>query len=84
MISSLLWWHWVALALPILPNLWSIWHIRSRYFSNEQERSIWFLVAVFIPVIGGIAYIFVGRKRASKTPLQEGTCQGNRQQINDE
>ncbi len=78
MISSMLWWHWLILALPILPNLWSIWHVRSRYFASEQEKSLWFLVAVFIPVIGGIAYIFAGRKRASKIPLQDDSNEGNK------
>ncbi len=76
--ASLLWWHWVVLALPILPNLWSIWHIRSRYFISEQEKSLWFILAVFIPVIGGIIYILFGRRKASKTPLQDGACACNK------
>ncbi len=76
MVASLLWWQWLILILPILPNLWSIWHVRNHYFATEEQKSIWFLVAVFIPVIGGFAYIAVGRKRASKSPLQQdpSTC----------
>ncbi len=71
MIASLLWWQWLILILPILPNLWSIWHVRTHYFASEEQKSIWFLIAVFIPVIGGLAYIVIGRKRASKIPLQQ-------------
>ena len=62
------WWHWLVLALPILPNLWSIWHVRARTFPTEQEKSLWFLLAIFIPVLGGIIYIFWGRRRACPTP----------------
>lgn len=62
------WWHWAVLALPILPNLWSIWHVRSRNFASEQEKSLWFLLAVFVPVLGGLIYIVFGRRRACSAP----------------
>ena len=58
------WWHWLLLALPILPNMWSIWHVRAQNFATEQEKSLWFLLAVFVPVLGGIIYIIFGRRRA--------------------
>ncbi len=72
----MLWWHIVLLALPMVPNLYSIWHIRTHYFADEQQKSLWFLLAVFVPVIGGILYLAIGRKKASKTPLpeNENTC----------
>ncbi len=53
-------------AIPMLPNLWSIYHAFTRFFETREEKKLWILVAVFIPVIGGLAYIFVGRKRAQK------------------
>lgn len=58
------WWHFWVLALPILPNLWSIWHVRKHEFASDQEKSLWFLVSVFVPVLGGLVYICVGRRRA--------------------
>lgn len=58
------WWHFLVLALPILPNLWSIWHVRKHVFASDQEKSLWFLVSVFVPVLGGLVYICVGRRRA--------------------
>jgi hypothetical protein len=52
--------------LPVLFNLWSIWHIIPRDFRSPQEKMAWLGVAVFIPVLGGLAYIFWGRKHARK------------------
>ncbi len=56
----------VLLAIPILPNLWSIWHAFHRDFPTVQEKMIWISVAVFIPVLGGVAYILFGRPRSRK------------------
>ncbi len=56
----------ILLALPILPNLWSIWHAFNREFPTPAERLAWIGVGVFIPVLGGVAYLLVGRKRAKK------------------
>lgn len=58
------WWHIALLALPILPNMWSIWHVRNHDFATDQEKSLWFVLGVFVPVIGGIVYFCVGRRRA--------------------
>ncbi len=65
------WWHFLVLTLPILPNLYSIWHVRRHYFSTEQEKSLWFLLCVFVPVIGGIIYIIFGRRKARLVPVEE-------------
>ncbi len=65
------WWHYLVLFVPILLNFYAIWHVRMHYFSTEQEKSYWFLLAVFVPIIGGLIYILFGRKKALKAPLQE-------------
>ncbi len=52
------------LALPILPNLWSIWHIVHHDFATPAEKKGWIWLNVFLPVLGGIIYICVGRRRA--------------------
>ena len=64
---SLPWAVWVLiLTLPVL-NLWAICHAALRTFpSGPQERILWVMLAVFIPVLGGIAYLVFGLKRASK------------------
>lgn len=52
--------------LPILPNLAAIWHCFHRDFESVTEKKIWFGLAVFIPVLGGLAYWIFGRKRGRK------------------
>ena len=58
------WWQLSLLILPILPNLWSIWHVWAHRFPSEQERSLWFMLGIFVPVIGGVVYLLAGRRRA--------------------
>ena len=57
----------ILVALPILPNLWGIWHAFYHDFPNPQERLIWMGICVFVPVIGGLAYLFCGFRRSRKT-----------------
>lgn len=51
------------LALPMLPNLWGIRHAYRHRFQG-QRQIIWMLICVFVPLIGGLAYLLVGRSRA--------------------
>ena len=48
------WWHVLVALIPILPNLWSIWHIWNHRFSSFQQKAIWLVIAVFLPVLGGL------------------------------
>ena len=54
------------LLLPILPNCFAIWHCFHREFPTPLERMFWFLLAIFVPVLGGIVYLLWGRKRGVK------------------
>ena len=54
----------LILSLPILPNLWAIWHAFHRQFPTPIERLVWMFLATLAPVIGGLAYLVVGRARA--------------------
>ncbi|NLW81163.1 MAG: hypothetical protein GXY42_05755 [Desulfovibrionales bacterium] len=56
------------LIVPILPNLWSIWHLYKNEYPTPQERSAWLVAQVILPVLGGVGYILFGRKRALKKP----------------
>jgi|GEM_PF-436010 len=63
----------VLLAIPILPNLWSIWDAFHREFSSVNEKMAWIGLGIFAPVLGGLAYLFFGRRRSHKTqPPQAG------------
>lgn len=57
---------WILMGLPALPNLFGIWHAFHRSFPTAQERLIWLGVCVFVPVIGGLAYLVFGLRRAKK------------------
>lgn len=51
------------LALPILPNLWAIWHAMRHEFPGEREKYWWTLGVVFVPLLGGLAYLLFGLRR---------------------
>lgn len=57
------------LILPILPNLWGIFHAYKKQFPTPQERAAWLLCLVMLPVIGGVGYILFGRKRTQQNKL---------------
>mgnify|MGYP006279305903 FL=1 len=56
----------LLLIIPILPNLWAIWHSFRCEFNTPQEKMAWLAASVFLPVIGGIIYIIWGRRRGQK------------------
>ena len=69
------WWHPLVALIPMLPSFWSIWHIWSHEFETPQQRALWLVLVeswyqkdkvlvVFLPVLGGIIYIFTGRTKA--------------------
>lgn len=59
------WWHVLVAIVPILPNLWGVWHIWSHDFAGDlPKKAIWLLFCVFLPVLGGLLYLFIGRRLA--------------------
>ncbi len=56
----------VVFFIPILPNLWAIWHIFHNEFDTYNQKMMWLCIAVFIPVVGGIIYLFIGRKKVKR------------------
>ena len=60
------WWYILVALLPMLPTFWSIWHIWSHAFSSPLQRSKWLVLVGFLPVNGGLIYIFAGRAKAGK------------------
>ena len=59
----------MMLVLPILPNMWALKHCFHHDFPTEKEKQRWMMACVFLPCIGGLAYILVGRKHASKEKI---------------
>ena len=53
----------ILLILPVIPNLWAIWHIFRHDFATPAEKQGWIWLNIILPVIGGILYFFMGRRR---------------------
>ena len=64
---SLEWWQIALLFLPALLNLWGIWHAFNHTFETPLERVLWMVACVFVPVLGGVAYVLFGWRRAQLT-----------------
>lgn len=64
MFADIPFWALPVLFVPILPNLWAIWHLYKNEFPTNHERAAWIAAQVILPVIGGVGYIIFGRKRA--------------------
>ncbi|MBQ9407050.1 MAG: PLDc N-terminal domain-containing protein [Desulfovibrio sp.] len=58
------WWHILVALLPMLPTFWSILHVWKHEFATPQERALWLVLVVFLPVLGGLVYLVSGRKKA--------------------
>jgi hypothetical protein len=58
----------LLLGLPAIPNLFGIWHAFHHDFPGPQERLKWMGACVFLPVLGGIAYLIFGLRRAKRIP----------------
>lgn len=58
------WLHLALLIVPMLPTFWSIWDIWNHDFPTAEKRMFWLFFVVFLPVLGGIIYIFAGRRQA--------------------
>ncbi len=56
----------VVLVLVILPNYIAIWQSFHREFPSPLERMFWFLLAIFVPLLGGLVFLVWGRKRGRK------------------
>ncbi|NCC24605.1 MAG: PLDc_N domain-containing protein [Deltaproteobacteria bacterium] len=54
------------LLIPILPNLWGIWHTFRNDFETPQEKMLWIWLNTLVPVLGGVLYLLIGRRRIKK------------------
>ncbi|WP_029894955.1 PLD nuclease N-terminal domain-containing protein [Desulfohalovibrio reitneri] len=47
-------------------TLWAIRDAFSRTFPSTNEKIFWIQVSTMVPFLGGMAYLFMGRKRGTK------------------
>ena len=68
--SALPLWVYGLTGLLWLLTLGAIWHAWNHTFPNENERLIWMCVCVFFPVLGLLAYLSFGLRRAQKRSIR--------------
>lgn len=49
--------------LPLVLWVWALLDLLKSSFRSGSEKLIWLVVVVFIPLLGPLLYIFIGRKQ---------------------
>jgi hypothetical protein len=47
-------------------SIYSIWDAFHRNFKTTGEKMAWVQLAVLVPFLGGLAYLFFGKRRGEK------------------
>lgn len=53
--------------IPFIIVLWALVDILRNEFDPQQNKIIWVLVVVLLPVMGSILYFFIGRSQKRST-----------------
>ncbi len=56
----------IIFMLPVIINLWGIYHASRHSFPSSTERTYWMGLCVFLPILGGVIYFVFGRPRGVK------------------
>ncbi|MGE4292737.1 MAG: PLD nuclease N-terminal domain-containing protein [Desulfovibrio sp.] len=48
-------------------SIYSIWDAFHREFKSTGEKMAWIQLAVLVPFLGGLAYLFFGKRRGERT-----------------
>ena len=46
-------------------SAWGILDVWKRNFESSMEKSLWMQICIFIPILGTLTYLFLGRQRGS-------------------
>lgn len=47
-------------------SAWTILDAWKREFPTTNEKVLWMQICIFVPILGSLAYLFLGRNRGSK------------------
>ena len=61
------------LMLPAIINLWGISHATRHSFPGENERTLWVVACIFLPVLGGVLYLIFGLRRSKTINYDDNT-----------
>ena len=56
----------LMLLLPMVPTFWAIVDIAYRDFGTLKKKALWGALIVFIPCLGGLVYLILGRRQGTK------------------
>ena len=56
----------LILLLPMVPTFWAIVDIAYRDFGTLKKKALWGALIVFIPCLGGLVYLILGRRQGTK------------------
>lgn len=59
----------LILGTPVVLWIWAAADLLSSRFANSIEKLIWIIVIAFLPVIGAILYLIIGRKQKLRKPI---------------
>ncbi|HKI82470.1 MAG TPA: PLD nuclease N-terminal domain-containing protein [Pseudodesulfovibrio sp.] len=55
----------VAVGACFAFSAWSILDVWKRTYESPTEKSLWMQICIFIPILGALTYLCLGRKRGS-------------------
>lgn len=55
-----------AVAVCFAFSAWTILDAWKRNFESTNEKVLWIQICIFVPILGSLAYLFIGQKRGSK------------------
>jgi len=47
-------------------SAWTILDAWKRNFESPNEKVLWIQICIFVPILGSLAYLFIGKNRGSK------------------
>ncbi|MCJ2163777.1 MULTISPECIES: PLD nuclease N-terminal domain-containing protein [unclassified Pseudodesulfovibrio] len=53
----------VSIALCFSVSAWAILDVWKRTYESPMEKSLWMQICIFIPIIGALSYLFLGKQR---------------------
>lgn len=58
------------LGIPAILWLWALIDLLSSEFGNSTNKLIWVVVILFLPVLGALLYLLIGRKQKINLPTR--------------
>ncbi|WP_114783498.1 PLD nuclease N-terminal domain-containing protein [Botryobacter ruber] len=55
--------------VPFLLLLWALIDVLRSTFKNSTEKLVWAVVIIFVPVLGPLLYLLIGRSQKVRHPL---------------